>query len=321
MMRSKLNQSTNNLFQLEGKKIWIAGGTGMVGGATLRRLNSEKCDLISPDREELDLLNQREVESWCATNSPDVVVIAAATVGGIHANSTRPAEFIYNNMVIASNIIHASFLNNVEKLLYLGSACIYPRNATQPISEKELLTGSLEPTNEWYAIAKIAGIKMCQAYKKQYGCNYISAQPNNLYGPVDNFDLLSGHVIPSLIHKAHMAKSNDDDILSVWGTGNVQREFLHVDDCADALVHLLKHYDGMTQINIGTGEEIKINELAELICEIVGFKGNIAFDTSKPDGAPRKLLDHSRMDKLNWGPSISLKDGLRTSYQWFLENK
>ena len=224
-------------------------------------------------------------------------------------------------MMISSNIIHASFLNKVEKLLYLGSACIYPRNAKQPMLEEDLLTGLLEPTNEWYAIAKISGIKMCQAYKKQYGCNYISAQPNNLYGPADNFDLQSGHVIPSLIHRAHMAKLNNESVLSVWGTGNVQREFLHVDDCADALVHLLKHYDGMSQINIGTGQEITINELAKLICDIVGFKGNISYDTSKPDGAPRKLLDHTRMDKLNWKPRISLKEGLHATYQWFLENK
>ena len=319
-----MNKSSDDFlaepFNLEGKKIWIAGATGMVGSATLRRLYSEDCDLIGPDRVNLDLLNQENVNRWCTANKPDVVVIAAATVGGILANSTRPAEFIYNNLTIAGNIIHASYLNKVKKLLFLGSACIYPRETTQPIREEALLTGPLEPTNEWYAIAKIAGIKMCEAYRKQYGCDYISAQPNNLYGPGDNFGLESSHVIPALIHKAHIAKIKKEKHMSVWGSGSVRREFVHVDDCADALVHLLKHYNGVNQINIGTGEEITIKNLAEIICEVVGFTGELEFDAKKPNGSPRKLLDNSRMESLDWKASISLKTGLQSTYQWFLEN-
>ena len=319
-----MNNSSNGFlaepFNLEGKKVWIAGATGMVGSATLRKLDTEDCDLLVPDRANLDLLNQENVNRWCAANKPDVVIIAAATVGGILANSTRPAEFIYNNLIIASNIIHASYLNKVKKLLFLGSACIYPRETSQPITEDALLTGPLEPTNEWYAIAKIAGIKMCEAYRKQYGCDYISAQPNNLYGPGDNFDLKSSHVIPALIHKAHIAKIKGKKNMGVWGTGLVQREFLHVDDCADALVHLLKHYNGVNQINIGTGEEVTIKGLAEIICEVVGFTGELRFDARKPDGSPRKLLDNSRMESLNWKSSITLKTGLQSTYQWFLEN-
>lgn len=304
-------------FDLTGKKIWVAGATGMVGSATVRRLASENCTLLTPTRAEVDLINQASVQAWVAANTPDVVVLAAATVGGILANSTRPAEFIYNNIAIESNIIHAAYLNNVEKLLFLGSACIYPRDADQPMAEEALLTGALEPTNEWYAIAKIAGIKMCEAYRKQYGCDYISAQPNNLYGTGDNFDLESSHVIPALMHRAHLAKMNGDKSLSIWGSGKVYREFLHVDDCADALVHLLKNYSGDIHVNMGTGEEVTIAALAEIIADVVGFEGELEFDTSKPDGSPRKLLDNRRMHALDWKSSITLREGLASTYQWF----
>ncbi|HJO87483.1 MAG TPA: GDP-L-fucose synthase, partial [Rhodospirillales bacterium] len=265
-------------------------------------------------------IDQAAVNQWLAANKPDVVVIAAATVGGILANSTRPAEFIYNNIAIESNIIAAAHQNNVEKLLFLGSACIYPREATQPMAEEALLTGPLEPTNEWYAIAKIAGIKMCEAYRQQYGCDFISAQPNNLYGPGDNFDLESSHVIPALMHKAHIAKINGDQTMPIWGSDQVFREFLHVDDCADALVHLIKYYSGAIHVNMGTGEEVTIKELAEIIAKVVGFEGELEFDTSKPDGSPRKLLDSSRMQRLGWTSTTSLEAGLTTTYQWFLKN-
>lgn len=307
-------------FGLKGKKVWVAGASGMVGGATVRRLESEECNILTPGHKELDLINQANVNDWVAANKPDVVVIAAATVGGIMANSTRSAEFIYNNIAIETNIIQASHQNDVEKLLFLGSACIYPREATQPMAEEALLSGPLEPTNEWYAIAKIAGIKMCEAYRKQYGCDYISAQPNNLYGPGDNFDLESSHVIPAIMNKAHIAKSNGDKTLPIWGTGKVFREFLHVDDCADALVHLIKHYSGAIHINMGTGEEVTIGDLAQIIADVVGFEGELEFDTSKSDGSPRKLLDPSRMKALNWSSTINLKDGLASTYQWFLDN-
>ncbi len=307
-------------FDLTGKKVWVAGATGMVGSATVRQLASENCIILAPTRRELDLIDQASVNKWVAANKPDVVVIAAATVGGILANSTRPAEFIYNNITIQTNIIHASYHNAVEKLLFLGSACIYPRDAAQPMAEEALLTGPLEPTNEWYAIAKIAGIKTCEAYRRQYGCDYISAQPNNLYGLGDNFDLESSHVIPALIHRAHLAKINGDKTMIIWGTGKVLREFLHVDDCASALIHLIKNYSGDIHINMGTGDEVTIGTLAQTIADVVGFEGTLEFDTRKPDGSPRKLLDNSRMRALNWDSSITLKDGLTSTYQWFLEN-
>ena len=307
-------------FDLKGKTIWVAGATGMVGSATTRRLGFEDCKVLAPDRNELDLHNQKAVNEWTSTNRPDVVIVAAATVGGILANSTRPAEFIYNNLVIESNLIHAAYLNNVKKLLFLGSACIYPREADQPMTEETLLTGTLEPTNESYAIAKIAGIKMCEAYRKQYGCDFISAQPNNLYGPGDNFNLKNGHVIPALLHRTHLAKVNRDSSLTIWGTGTVKREFLHVDDCADAFIHLIKFYSGISHINIGTGEEITIKELAHKISNIVGFTGKLEFDHKMPDGSPRKLLDNTKMSSLSWNATTSLEDGLNSSYQWFLQN-
>ncbi len=307
-------------FSLAGKKVWVAGHTGMVGSATVRRLEQENCDVLTADHAALELRDQAAVSAWITAHKPDVVVLAAATVGGILANSTRPAEFIYDNLAIETSIIHASHQNNVEKLLFLGSACIYPREAAQPMNEEALLTGPLEPTNEWYAIAKIAGIKLCEAYRKQYGCDYISAQPNNLYGPGDNFDLRPSPCIPAQMGKAHNAKLAEATSMELWGTGSPMREFLYVDDLADALIHLLQHYSGDIHINIGTGEEISIKELAGAIAGAVGFSGDLAFDTSKPDGAPRKLLDASRMQALDWHSSITLPDGLASTYDWYLKN-
>ncbi len=319
-LSSELEGLLTKPFDLKNKTVWVAGANGMVGSATIRRLESEHCKILAPIRSELDLRNQKDVNDWVSNKKPDVVIVAAATVGGILANSSYPAEFIYNNIIIESNIIHASYLNKVKKLLFLGSACIYPRNTSQPITEEALLTGALEPTNESYAIAKIAGIKICEAYRKQYGCDYISAQPNNLYGPRDNFDPESGHVIPSLMHRTHLATMNQENSLTVWGTGMVKREFLHVDDCADALIHLLKNYSGVSHINIGTGKEITIKELAQMITNIVGFTGKLNFDSTKPDGSPRKLLDNRKMDALNWKSAIKLKDGLDSTYRWFQNN-
>ena len=308
-------------FSLSGKRIWVAGHRGMVGSATVRRLAHENCEILAADRSELDLRDQAGVATWMERAKPDVVVVAAATVGGIYANSTRPADFLYDNLAIESNIIHAAFKLGVEKLLFLGSACIYPREAAQPMAEEALLTGPLEPTNEWYAIAKIAGIKLCQAYRKQHDCDFISAQPNNLYGPGDNFDLQGSHVIPALMVKAHEAKLANTPSFELWGSGTPRREFLHVDDLADALVHILKHYSGPVPLNIGTGEEVTIADLARTIAEVVGFKGELSFDTSKPDGSPRKLLDDRRMKALGWKASIGLRDGLAETYRWFLDHQ
>jgi GDP-L-fucose synthase len=308
-------------FSLRGKRIWVAGHTGMVGSATARRLASEKCEILTVPHSVLDLRDQAGVFDWMRRERPDVVVVAAATVGGIYANSTRPADFIYDNLAIETNIIHAAFREAVEKLLFLGSACIYPRDAAQPMREEALLTGPLEPTNEWYAIAKIAGIKLCQAYRRQHGRDFISAQPNNLYGPGDNFDLEGSHVIPALIRKAHDAKTTGAKSFEIWGSGRPKREFLHVDDLADALVHLLKHFSHEVPLNIGTGEELTIAELAHTVAEVVGFSGELTFDGSKPDGSPRKLLDDRRMKALGWRASISLRDGLSSTYRWFLEHE
>ena len=308
----------NDPFPLTGKTVWVAGETGMVGSATIRRLASEDCTLLSATRKDFDLRDQASVTTWMKNSRPNIVVVAAATVGGIFANSTRPAEFLYDNLMIESNIIHAAHEAGTEKLLFLGSACIYPRDAAQPMAENALLTGPLEPTNEWYAVAKIAGIKLCQAYRKQYGSDFISAQPNNLYGPGDNFDLQSSHVIPALIRKTHQAKEMGDATVDIWGTGRPLREFLHVDDLADALVHLLKAYSGPSHVNIGTGEEISIKELAHTIASVVGYQGSLNFDVDKPDGAPRKLLDSRIMKDLGWISSIRLDDGIKKTYDWFL---
>jgi GDP-L-fucose synthase len=307
-------------FSLSGKRVWIAGHSGMVGSATARRLAREDCEILSVSHATLDLRDQAGVQRWIGRERPDVVVVAAATVGGIYANSTRPADFIYDNLAIETNVIHAAHRHEVQKLLFLGSACIYPRDAAQPMSEEALLTGPLEPTNEWYAVAKIAGIKLCQAYRRQYGRDFISAQPNNLYGPGDNFDLAGSHVIPALLRKAHEAKIAGARSFEIWGSGRPKREFLHVDDLADALVYLLKHFSGEVPLNIGTGEEVTIVDLAHIIADVVGFSGTVTFDATKPDGSPRKLLDDRRMKALGWRASIPLKDGLATTYRWFLDH-
>lgn len=305
-------------FSLQGSKIWVAGERGMVGSALVRRLASEGCEIISGSRSSVDLTRQGETERWIARNRPDVVVIAAAKVGGIWANANYPVDFLDQNLAIALNVIHAAHMAGVRKLLFLGSTCIYPREAPQPISEDALLTGSLEATNEWYAIAKIAGVKLCQAYRQQFGSDFISAQPTNLYGPNDNYDLTHSHVLPALIAKIHNAKRNADASIVLWGTGRPRREFLHVDDLADALVFLLKRYSGSTPLNIGTGTDITILELAELIGEIVGWKGSFVLDASKPDGTPRKLLDVSRINNLGWRARLSLREGLKLTYKSFL---
>ncbi len=303
-------------FDLRAKRVWVAGHRGMVGSAVVRRLASEACEILTADRTSVDLTRQAEVERWMADNKPDVVVLAAAKVGGILANDSRPAEFIHDNLVIETNIIHASHIVGVKKLLFLGSSCVYPKMCPQPIREEYLLTGPLEPTNEWYAIAKIAGIKLCQAYRRQYGCDFISAMPTNLYGPGDNFDLTTSHVLPALIMKAHQAKLASAPHMQLWGTGSPRREFLHVDDLADALVFLLKHYSAPEPINVGVGDDLPIRELAELVMRIVGFEGTLQLDPSKPDGTPRKLLDVSRLSALGWAASTPLEAGIRTTYDW-----
>lgn len=307
-------------YTLEGKRVWVAGHRGMVGGACVRRLQEENCTILTAGREAADLRRQKEVEDYLADARPHAIILAAATVGGIHANDTRPAEFIYDNLVIETNIVEAARLVGVEKLLFLGSSCIYPKHADQPMSEDALLTGPLEPTNEWYAVAKIAGIKLCQAYRRQYGCDFISAMPTNLYGPGDNFDRTQSHVIPGLIRRFHEAKENGDTKVAVWGSGRPRREFLHVEDLADALVHLLKVWSGESHINVGVGEDLPISELAQLVAKVVGFQGELEFDPSMPDGTPRKLLDTSRLQALGWQPSVSLEQGLATTYAWFLEH-
>ncbi len=306
---------------MAGKRVWVAGHRGMVGSALVERLAAEDCTVLTVPRAEVDLRRQAEVEAWMAEARPDAVFLVAATVGGILANDTRPAEFLYDNLAIEANVIHGAWTTGVEKLLALGSACIYPKHAPQPMTEEALLTGPLEPTNQWYAVAKIAGIKLCEAYRRQYGCDFISAQPINLYGPRDNFDLTSSHVIPALIAKAHHAKVTGQPSLEIWGSGTPRREFLYVDDLADALVFLMGVYSGPVQINIGTGEELTIRELAEAVARVVDFTGTLAFDTSKPDGTPRKLLDCSRLHGMGWQASTSLDEGLRRAYAWYLETE
>jgi GDP-L-fucose synthase len=307
-------------YNLAGKRVWVAGHRGMVGAALVRRLASERCEVLTATRSELDLTHTEAVESWLAEQRPQAVIVAAAKVGGILANDTYPAEFLHDNLALETSIIHAAWRAKVEKLLFLGSSCIYPKLAPQPIQESALLTGPLEPTNEWYAIAKIAGIKLAQAYRKQYGCDFISAMPTNLYGPGDNFDLASSHVVPALIRKAHEAKAAGAESLTIWGSGTPRREFLHVDDCADALVHVLKVYSHDEHINVGFGEDLTIRELAETIARVVGFEGRIATDPSKPDGTPRKLIAADKLRALGWRPRIGLEDGLASTYRWFLAN-
>ena len=308
-------------FDLAGRRVFVAGHRGMVGSAIVRRLANEGCTTLTASRADVDLRRQQPVEDWMKAQKPDVVVIAAATVGGILANASRPAEFLYDNLAIAGNLIEAAYRNKVGKLLFLGSSCIYPKFAPQPMTEDSLLTGPLEPTNEWYAVAKIAGIKLCQAYRKQYGCDYISAMPTNLYGPGDNFDLTSSHVVPALMRKIDAAKRSQAATVEIWGSGTPKREFLYVDDLADACVFLLKHYSGHDHINVGTGEDLTIRELAETLAKVVGYGGGFSYDRSKPDGTPRKLMDVSRLAALGWRASTGLTDGLKLSYDWYLANR
>lgn len=307
------------LYSLAGKRVFVAGHRGMVGSALMRRLASEGCDLITVARGEVDLRRQDAVECWMAANRPQAVFVAAATVGGIYINDARPADFLYDNLAIEANVIEASRQTGVEKLIFLGSSCIYPRNARQPMPESELLTGPLEPTNQWYALAKIAGIMLCRAYRRQHGCDYVSAMPTNLYGPGDNFDLEASHVIPALIAKAHRAKQQGGDI-PVWGTGSPLREFMHVDDLADAVVFLMRRYDGEEHVNVGTGQEVSIRELAEQIARTVGVESRLRFEPDKPDGMPRKLLDTGKLRGLGWEPKIGLQEGLRATYAWYVKH-
>jgi GDP-L-fucose synthase len=313
--------ATANLVD-KSDKIFIAGHRGLVGSAIVRRLQRDGFEnLLTRDRAALDLRDSRAVDDFFAAEKPAVVVLAAAKVGGIKANNDLPVEFLVHNLQVQNNVIRAAHENAVRKLLFLGSSCIYPKHAPQPIPESALLGGPLEPTNEPYAIAKIAGIKLCQAYDREYGANFISAMPTNLYGPNDNFDLVSSHVLPALLRKAHTAKQEQQRELIVWGSGDPRREFLHVDDLAAACVFLLEKYDSPEIINVGCGEDISIRELAELICDIVGFDGELAWDTTKPDGTPRKLLDVSKIHALGWQHGIGLREGITRTYEWFLENK
>jgi GDP-L-fucose synthase len=306
-------------YRLEGKRVWVSGHRGMVGSALVRRLAVEDCEVLTVTRGEMDLRDQQAVRRWMEKAQPQAVFLAAAKVGGILANDTYPADFLYDNVMIEANIVESAHRTGVEKLLFLGSSCIYPKFAPQPIPESALLTGPLEPTNEWYAIAKIAGLKMCQAYRRQYGSDFISAMPTNLYGPGDNFDLSSSHVIPALMRKAHEARLAGALEMVIWGTGAPQREFLHADDCADALVYLMKNYSGYEHINVGSGTEVSIQALARLVMDTVGFCGTIRNDVSKPDGTPRKVMDVSRIKALGWTQLISLEGGLAETYRWFLE--
>ena len=306
---------------LDGKKVWVAGHKGMVGAAIVRRLKTENCQIVYADRTVLDLTNQSAVQRWVSCNKPDFVFLSAGKVGGIHANNMYPAEFIYQNLMIEANVIDACAKAEVEKLLFLGSSCIYPRDVAQPMQENALLSGALEGTNQWYAIAKIAGIKMCEAYRKQYKCDFVSAMPTNLYGPEDNFHPENSHVPAALLLRFFDAVMNGQAAVNVWGTGNVRREFLHVDDLADACVYLMKSYSDDELINVGVGADISISEFAHMIADTVGFKGDIHFDASQPEGTPRKLLDTTKINNLGWKAQISLKDGLRKYYQWFLANQ
>ena len=307
-------------FSLKGKRVWVAGHTGMVGSAIVRRLAREDCEILLAERSALDLTDQGQTRAWVARNKPDAIFFAAARVGGILANDSNPADFLYDNLVVETNVVEAAFRAGVAKLQFLGSSCIYPKYAPQPMQEDSLLSGPLEPTNQWYAIAKIAGIKLCQAYRAQHGCDYISAMPTNLYGPGDNFNLTTSHVIPALIRKAHEAKLTGASELTIWGTGTPRREFLHVDDCADALVFLMKNYSCDSHVNVGYGEDITIKDLAKLVASTVGFQGQIVYDISKPDGTPRKLMATDKLRALGWFPKIGLPDGLKLTYSWFQDH-
>lgn len=312
--------TTASPFSLAGKRVWVAGHRGMAGSAVVRRLHGEGCEVLTVGRERVDLRRQAEVEAWMADTKPEVVFLAAATVGGIHANNTRPADFLYDNLVIETNIIHGAHRIGVQKLVFLGSSCIYPRLAAQPMTEDSLLTGPLEPTNEWYAVAKIAGIKLCQAYRRQHGCDFISAMPTNLFGFGDNFDLQQGHVAAALLSKIHSAKVEGAPEVVLWGSGTPKREFLFVDDLADGLVFLAKNYSDEPHVNVGTGTEVTIRELAETIAQVVGYTGTFRQDTSKPDGSPRKLMDVGRMTAMGWTAPTSLREGFERTYRWYVEN-
>ena len=303
------------------RRIWVAGHRGMVGSAIKRHLEDRGETVLTVSRADLDLRDQSAVTSWILRNRPDAVIFAAAKVGGIHANDTLPADFLYDNIALETNVIHGAHVAGIDRLVFLGSSCIYPKHAPQPIREDALLTGPLEPTNEWYAIAKIAGIKLCQAYRKQYGRHYISVMPCNLYGERDNFDLLSSHVMPALMRKCHEAKEARAPSVTVWGSGTPLREFLHVDDLARGVVFCMDHYDDYEHINCGAGSDVSIADLAHLVKDAVGFEGTIVLDATKPDGTPRKLMDSSKIRALGWQPSISLETGIAMTYRWFLENK
>jgi GDP-L-fucose synthase len=305
------------LFSLRGKRVYVAGHNGMAGGAIVRRLAAEDCEILTASRAELDLKRQSDVEDWLAQKKPDAVFAAAALVGGILANSTRPAEFIHDNLVIETNLIHAAYRTGVKKLMFLGSSCIFPRNAAQPMREEALLTGALEPTNAAYAIAKIVGIKMCEAYRAQYGCDFISAMPTNLYGYGDRYDLTQGHVAAAMIMKVHAAKAAGAPTLEIWGTGTPRREFLFSEDMADGCVFMMKNYSGAQFLNLGTGVDITIRELAETVAEIAGWSGTFVYDAAKPDGMPRKVMDVSKLKALGWSARTSLKEGMREAYMSF----
>jgi GDP-L-fucose synthase len=310
----------NPSYTLRSKRVWVAGDRGLVGSALVRRLQREGCEIVTAPRDQVDLRRPEQIEQWMAAARPQAVFLAAARVGGIYANDTRPAEFIYDNLMIQSNVVEASRRAGVEKLMLLGSSCIYPRLAPQPIPESALLTGPLEPTNQWYAVAKIAGIKLGQAYRRQYGCDFISVMPTNLYGPGDNFDLMQSHVVPALLVKAHAAMRSRAPTIEVWGTGAVRREFLYVDDAADGMVWLMQNYSDEGIVNLGPGSDVPIRDLVDMICRVVGFKGGIRYDSSRPDGVPRKMVDTALATSLGWRARTSLRDGLSATYRWYVDN-
>jgi GDP-L-fucose synthase len=307
-------------FDLRGLRVWVAGHGGMAGGAITRRLQREDCEIVTVTREELDLLRQADVEAWMAESRIDAAFVAAATVGGILANSRRPAEFLYENLAIETNVIHAAWRSGVKKLLFLGSSCIYPRDAEQPMKEEALLTGALEPTNEWYAVAKIAGIKLCQAYRRQYGCDFVSLMPTNLYGPGDRYDAESGHVVAALIMKIHAAKVSGSPTVELWGSGKPRREFLYSEDLGDACVFVMKNYSGEGFLNVGTGQDMTILELAQCISRIAGWEGRLTLNPSKPDGMPRKVMDVSRLSALGWRAQTDIETGMKMAYEWYVAN-
>ncbi len=309
-----------NSFDLTGRRVWVAGHRGMAGSAIVRRLARESCEIVTVTRSELDLLRQADVHAWMEDKKIDAVFLAAGTVGGIMANSTRPAEFLYENLVIATNVIHAARSTGVKKLLFLGSSCIYPRLADQPMREEALLSGGLEPTNEWYAVAKIAGIKLCQAFRRQYGCDFVSVMPTNLYGPGDRYDAHDGHVVAALIMKIHAAKMANSATVELWGSGTPRREFLFSEDLADACVFVMKSYSDELFLNVGTGRDMTILELAEIIAKIAGWKGTFTFDKSKPDGMPRKVMDVSRLRALGWSAPTDFETGMKEAYRWYVSN-